>query len=312
MSTFALSNVAIAAFRGLLLVTVICITVASNFAQTSLTSDGQVNNPRNNEPVGKRITLTNGRTLIVDEAWRRGTEVWYTSGGFTQSLPGGVKSIEPLSASEPAAKAGPAPTLSLANKQIGPGTPAVWIYLVGGASFKVDEVNRTSAGVWYRRGTISEFVAPERVARIETIAGESLKVERKRPDWTSGSDRIDELIRINGTRYGVDPYLVFCVIEHESHFRVRAVSPKGARGLMQLMPATARRFGVSRPFDPADNIDGGTQYLKKLMDMFGGRISLVLASYNAGEGAVLKYGGNVPPYRETREYVKRIAKRYGI
>jgi len=98
----------------------------------------------------------------------------------------------------------------------------------------------------------------------------------------------------NGARYGVDPYLVFCVIEHESHFRSRALSPKGAQGLMQLMPGTARRFGVRRPYDVAENIKGGTQYLKELMAMFDGRVNLVLASYNAGEGAVLKYGRSVP------------------
>src|SRR4029078_9094761 len=109
-----------------------------------------------------------------------------------------------------------------------------------------------------------------------------------------------------------DPYLVFLVIEQESHFRVRAVSPKGAQGLMQLMPGRARRLGVRRPLDAADNIRGGTKYLRELMDMFGGQVNLVLASYNAGEGAVLKYGRNVPPYRETRDYVKTIGKRYGL
>jgi soluble lytic murein transglycosylase-like protein len=80
---------------------------------------------------------------------------------------------------------------------------------------------------------------------------------------------------------------------------------------MQLMPGTAIRFGVRRPFDPAENIFGGTQYLRELLKMFGGRVDLALASYNAGEGAVLKYGGKVPPYRETREYVDRITRRYG-
>jgi soluble lytic murein transglycosylase-like protein len=80
---------------------------------------------------------------------------------------------------------------------------------------------------------------------------------------------------------------------------------------MQLMPGTAARFGVRNAFDPAQNISGGTQYLKELLKMFGGRIDLALASYNAGEGAVLKYGRTIPPYRETREYVRRITRRYG-
>jgi len=80
---------------------------------------------------------------------------------------------------------------------------------------------------------------------------------------------------------------------------------------MQLMPGTASRFGVRHSFEPAENIYGGTQYLKELLAKFGGRLDLVLASYNAGEGAVIKYGGNVPPYRETRDYVKRVTQRYG-
>ena len=80
---------------------------------------------------------------------------------------------------------------------------------------------------------------------------------------------------------------------------------------MQLMPGTAAHFGVRRPFDPAENIMGGTKYLKQLLENFNGRVDLVLAGYNAGEGAVMKYGGRVPPYRETRNYVQRISKRYG-
>jgi soluble lytic murein transglycosylase-like protein len=118
------------------------------------------------------------------------------------------------------------------------------------------------------------------------------------------------MIKQNGTRYGVDPYLVFCVMEQESHFNTRALSPKGARGLMQLMPGTSARFGIRRPSDPGQNIAGGTRYLKQLLGQFNGRIDLVLASYNAGEGAVMKFGGKVPPYRETRNYVKRISVRY--
>ena len=80
---------------------------------------------------------------------------------------------------------------------------------------------------------------------------------------------------------------------------------------MQLMPGTARRFAVSRPFDPIENIRGGTRYLKELLGMFNGRVDLALASYNAGEGRVIQYGRKVPPFQETREYVRRIGKRYG-
>jgi soluble lytic murein transglycosylase-like protein len=128
--------------------------------------------------------------------------------------------------------------------------------------------------------------------------------------WTTGNARVDALIRQNGERYGVDPYLIFCVMEQESHFNQSIVSPKGAMGLMQLMPGTAVRFGVANPYDPAQNIMAGTRYLKGLMQMFGGRVELVLASYNAGEGAVIKFGQRIPPYRETLDYVRLISARY--
>ncbi len=104
----------------------------------------------------------------------------------------------------------------------------------------------------------------------------------------------------------LDPALVAAVIAAESAFQPRAVSRKGARGLMQLMPATARRLGVRRPFDPAENVRGGAAYLSELAERYGDRsVELVLAAYNAGEGAVDEYKG-VPPYRETREYVRRV------
>jgi soluble lytic murein transglycosylase-like protein len=130
------------------------------------------------------------------------------------------------------------------------------------------------------------------------------------PVWTTGSAGIDGLIRHYGKRYGVDPYLIYCVMHQESSFRNGAVSHKGAQGLMQLMPGTAARYGVTNPYDPAQNIMGGTRYLRDLMRLFNGRVDLVLAGYNAGEGAVMKYGYRVPPYRETQNYVARIGSRY--
>jgi soluble lytic murein transglycosylase-like protein len=133
---------------------------------------------------------------------------------------------------------------------------------------------------------------------------------RVEPAWTTGSKQVDGLIRMYGTRYGVDPYLVFCVMHQESRFGSGAVSPKGAQGLMQLMPGTAARYGVTNPYDPAQNIMAGTRYLRDLLRMFGGRVDLALAGYNAGEGAVMKYGNRVPPYNETRNYVRIIGARY--
>jgi hypothetical protein len=191
----------------------------------------------------------------------------------------------------------------------------VWIYLVGGARVEADSVNETQEGVWYRRGNLSIFIERSRIERIERERIQSVSDNSQgswtERGWSTGNPKFDALIRENGARYGVDPYLIFCVMEQESQFKAGAVSPKGARGLMQLMPGTAAHFGVRRPSDPAENIMGGTKYLKQLLENFNGRVDLVLAGYNAGEGAVAKYGGNVPPYRETRNYVKRISKRYG-
>jgi len=130
------------------------------------------------------------------------------------------------------------------------------------------------------------------------------------PPWTTGNDILDSLIRQNAERYGVDAYLIYCVIHQESNFSSTALSAKGARGLMQLMPGTAARYGVMNANDPAQNIMGGTRYLKDLLRLFSGRIDLVLAAYNAGEGAVIKYGQTVPPYKETQDYVRLISLRY--
>jgi soluble lytic murein transglycosylase-like protein len=130
------------------------------------------------------------------------------------------------------------------------------------------------------------------------------------PKWTTGSAKIDGLIRMNAKRYGIDPYLVYCVMHQESRFGAGATSPVGAQGLMQLMPGTAARYGVTNSYDPAQNIMGGTHYLSDLLRMFGGRVDLALAGYNAGEGAVMKYGRRIPPYAETQNYVRTIGARY--
>jgi len=120
-----------------------------------------------------------------------------------------------------------------------------------------------------------------------------------------------QLVAEAAKKHRLDPALVAAVIRAESNFSPRAVSPKGARGLMQLMPATARRLGVERPFDPAENVLGGTAYLSELADRYGEtNVDLILAAYNAGEGAVATYGG-VPPFRETRNYVRRVAALWG-
>jgi len=142
-------------------------------------------------------------------------------------------------------------------------------------------------------------------------ADNSLNLAGGNEAWSTGNSRIDGLIRYYGKQHGVDPYLIYCLMSQESKFTSGAISPKGAQGLMQLMPGTAARYGVTNPYDVAQNIAGGTRYLKDLLKMFNGRVDLALAGYNAGENAVIKYGYNVPPYEETRNYVKLIIKRYG-
>jgi soluble lytic murein transglycosylase-like protein len=128
--------------------------------------------------------------------------------------------------------------------------------------------------------------------------------------WSTGNVKVDNLIRYYGGQYGVDPFLIYCTMAQESSFTAGATSPKGAQGLMQLMPDTAARYGVNNPYDVGQSIKGGTRYLKDLLTMFNGRVDLALAGYNAGEGAVMKYGKTIPPYTETRNYVRLILKRY--
>ncbi|MBA2731818.1 MAG: transglycosylase SLT domain-containing protein [Acidobacteria bacterium] len=207
-----------------------------------------------------------------------------------------------------------AKVVEVSEAERSPVAQPVWIYLVGGARVEADSVNETTEGVWYARGNLSIFIERSRIERVERERTASVSEEPRswiERGWSTGNMQFDALIKENGARYGVDPYLIFCVMEQESHFKPKIVSPKGARGLMQLMPGTAAHFGVRNSFDPAENIMGGTKYLKQLLGNFNGRVDLVLAGYNAGEGAVKKYGGNVPPYNETRNYVKRISQRYG-
>lgn len=119
------------------------------------------------------------------------------------------------------------------------------------------------------------------------------------------SGMIGSHIKDVASRHGISVDLIAAIIETESHFNPRAVSHRGARGLMQLMPATAAILGVRDPFDPRENIEGGVQHLRSLMVRFDNNLPLVLAAYNAGEQAVIAHGG-IPPYRETQEYVRRV------
>jgi len=275
------------------------------------------------------LRLADGTKIEVDEAWEDAQGVWYTRGGVTHLVERArVKAIErparaaaavkAASDAQPARPGAEADAQTAAGAQPDAAAEAVWIHLVGGAKMEVDEAAETNEGVWYKRGNLSIFLERARVERVERAslapaAAAEVAEGRRRPRerrWTTGSARLDAIIRQNGARYDVDPYLVFCVMEQESHFNTRAVSPAGARGLMQLMPGTAARFGVRNSHDPAQNVMGGTRYLKELLRRFNGRVDLVLAGYNAGEGNVIRFGHRVPPFRETRNYVRRVTAKY--
>jgi len=154
--------------------------------------------------------------------------------------------------------------------------------------------------------------ADARTGRLVRTVAAPGRAGRNSPAWMEAAASIDRYVHDAAARYGVDPLLVRSVIQVESNYDLFAVSPKGAQGLMQLMPQTARRFEVKNTFDPWENIDGGVRYLKHLLNLFDGAAApetLALAAYNAGEGAVMKHGG-VPPYRETTEYVAKVARKW--
>lgn len=123
--------------------------------------------------------------------------------------------------------------------------------------------------------------------------------------FTQGKNAFDHLFQAAGQQFQVPPALLKAIAWAESGFNPQAVSRAGAQGIMQLMPGTARSLGVTDPFNPAQNIFGAARYLRSLLDRFQGDVRLALAAYNAGSGAVQRYGG-IPPYRETREYIKRV------
>ncbi|MCB1018605.1 MAG: lytic transglycosylase domain-containing protein [Acidobacteria bacterium] len=196
-------------------------------------------------------------------------------------------------------------------------------WVIAREAAELDDVPRKQSVVT-RRYQIREDPQSGRLVRVARIAGRSERIVKARADAAglgrtvvqggsadtepqkgSGKVDLDVLIRRLSERYELAPELVRAVIRQESAFDPFAVSVKGAQGLMQLMPETARRFGVQDVFDPAENVLGGVKYLRVLLDRYEGDTRLALAAYNAGEGAVDRYKG-VPPYAETRDYVKRI------
>jgi hypothetical protein len=139
---------------------------------------------------------------------------------------------------------------------------------------------------------------------------ESTRTLSSRVDHHAPEKSLRQLIHHLAQQYDIEPRLVHAIIAIESNYNPRAVSRAGAQGLMQLMPSTAARYRVTNPFDPYANVEGGIRYLKDLLRLFPGDLQRVLAAYNAGENAVLQYGG-IPPYPETQQYVQRVLALYG-
>jgi soluble lytic murein transglycosylase-like protein len=161
-------------------------------------------------------------------------------------------------------------------------------------------------------GSIRFTNAPSSGNCKQFYAEERFRSVRPRPVTQSlGSSSFDDHIWELGSRYKVDPYLIKAVIRAESDFNSRAVSKKGAQGLMQLMPETARELRVGDPFNPRQNIDGGTRYLRQMLDIFNGNLMLSLAAYNAGPGTVRRAQG-VPRIPETIRYVTKVLKQYRV
>lgn len=197
----------------------------------------------------------------------------------------------------------------------------------GGSGYRVDNfdfVNAVrvaappplaSSAIKVRRGKMRGAGYSANAASINAIIDDrmsEIKGSTSMGAFTTGNASIDGFIVESGRRNRVDPLLLYAIMHQESTFKARALSNKGARGLMQLMPGTAVRFGVTSIWDPQQNIEGGTRYMRFLLDKFDGNVELALAGYNAGEGAVMKYGYRIPPYNETQEYVRRISKRYSL
>lgn len=181
----------------------------------------------------------------------------------------------------------------------------VWLFVPGRADAQIYAWRDSHGTLVLSDRTIN---APTNIYMVEGAP----TYRTTRPAATAGDvQRYEPLVLDYAAKQSLRPDLVRAVIQVESGFNPLATSPKGAMGLMQLMPQTARELGVRNPYDPAENIRGGTAYLRQLLDRYDGNEELALAAYNAGAGAVDRHGRRVPPYRETQEYVKKVGSRLG-
>lgn len=148
------------------------------------------------------------------------------------------------------------------------------------------------------------------ISAEDVVSIEPEEVFEALPEPLSDKTPFHEIIRAAAERYGVDADLIHCVIAVESNFNPKAISRMNARGLMQLLPSTAKQMGVKNIFDARENVDGGTRYLRDMLARYHNEVALALAAYNAGPVSVTKYGNRIPPYRETQLYVQTIARGY--
>jgi soluble lytic murein transglycosylase-like protein len=198
--------------------------------------------------------------------------------------------------------------LTAALLALAPAAQAEIALLANGQTFKVSGHRAEGDLVWLSLKSGGEIALP--TGQIRGYVPDEVVEEVERAAASpSGVADLRQLATETARRHGVDPALVLAVTGVESAFETRAVSPKGAQGLMQLMPGTAKDLGVADPMDPAANLDGGTRYLRDLLAKYDGDLTKALAAYNAGPGAVARHQG-VPPYKETREYVKKVLRRY--
>ncbi len=279
------------------------------------------------------LHLKDGRVLEAEEVWENGDIVWYRQGKMIASV--AKADVVRITKPKPAASTdqdSPKPVAAKPNAKnaasaVEPNNNAevksnhndsttrkvTRILLKDGTQIDADSIWEESERIAYRFGKMQTYIDRNEVVKVIReieVAEEPVVSNDVRFRFTTGHRGLDHLIVYNANRYGVDPLLIYLVMREESGFNYRAVSRVGARGLMQLMPATAARLGVRNIHDPVENVDAGTRYLRTLIDMFGGDINLALAAYNAGEGAVLKYGRRIPPYSETQNYVWRINTAY--
>lgn len=269
------------------------------------------------------LRLKNGRVIQADEVWETTEIVWYKQGKVIASVPKAevvrmTRQIAEAKSETSAENAAPvAEDRGDKKAPTGAKRKVSRLWLKDGAQIDADTVWEESGRIVYRLGQMQTHIERSEVVKVAVgieVADNAPVAPAMVGDvslrFSTGNRNLDGLIVYNATKYGVDPLLIYLVMREESGFNHRAVSRVGARGLMQLMPATAARLGVRNIHDPVENVGAGTRYLRSLIDMFGGDINLALAGYNAGEGAVIKYGRRIPPYRETVNYVWRINTAY--